>query len=171
MDIKVCLSTVVYWQIYPSGSIGTVRFQNVMLLLDLQPLDAAGIITLQNYPTLQLMGEGIMIGFLDTGIDYQNKVFRNLDGTTRIAGIWDQTIQEGASPEGLEYGTEYTEDMLNRALKEEEPLKSVPTKDEDGHGTYVASVAAGGADYNNRFTGAGTRSCHCMVKLKPARLI
>ena len=34
-------------------------------LLDMQPLDAAGIITLQNYPTLQLMGEGIMIGFLD----------------------------------------------------------------------------------------------------------
>jgi len=138
-------------------------------LLDLQPLDAAGIITLQNYPTLQLMGEGIMIGFLDTGIDYQNKVFRNLDGTTRIAGIWDQTIQEGASPEGLEYGTEYTEDMLNRALKEEEPLKSVPTKDEDGHGTYVASVAAGGADYNNRFTGAAPEAAIAMVKLKPAK--
>ena len=30
LDIKVCLSTVVYWQIFPSGSIGTVRFQNVM---------------------------------------------------------------------------------------------------------------------------------------------
>lgn len=44
-------------------------------LLDMQPLDAAGIITLQNYPTLQLMGDGIMIGFLDTGIDYQNRVF------------------------------------------------------------------------------------------------
>ena len=55
-------------------------------LLDMQPLDAAGIITLQNYPTLQLMGEGIMIGFLDTGIDYTHPVFRNLDGTTRIAG-------------------------------------------------------------------------------------
>ena len=45
-------------------------------LLDMQPLDAAGIITLQNYPTLQLMGEGIMIGFLDTGIDYTHPVYR-----------------------------------------------------------------------------------------------
>ena len=43
-------------------------------LLDMQPLDAAGIITLQNYPTLQLMGEGIMIGFLDTGIDYTSGI-------------------------------------------------------------------------------------------------
>ena len=73
-------------------------------LLDMQPLDAAGIITLQNYPTLQLMGEGIMIGFLDTGIDYTHPVFRNLDGTTRIAGIWDQTIQDGDPPEmGMEH--------------------------------------------------------------------
>ena len=82
-------------------------------LLDMQPLDAAGIITLQNYPTLQLMGDGIMIGFLDTGIDYQNRVFRNLDGTTRIVGIWDQTIQTGRTPQGLYYGTEYTEEMIN----------------------------------------------------------
>ena len=42
-----------------------------------------------------------MIGFLDTGIDYQNRVFRNLDGTTRIVGIWDQTIQTGRTPQGL----------------------------------------------------------------------
>ena len=41
-----------------------------------------------------------MIGFLDTGIDYQNRVFRNLDGTTRIVGIWDQTIQTGRTPQG-----------------------------------------------------------------------
>ena len=59
--------------------------------------------------------------------------------------------------------------MLNRALKEEEPLKSVPTKDEDGHGTYVASVAAGGADYNNRFIGAAPEAAIAMVKLKPAK--
>lgn len=85
-------------------------------LLDMQPLDAAGIITLQNYPTLQLMGEGIMIGFLDTGIDYTHPVFRNLDGTTRIAGIWDQTIQDGDPPEGFLYGTEYTEERINAAL-------------------------------------------------------
>lgn len=42
-----------------------------------------------------------MIGFLDTGIDYTHPVFRNLDGTTRIAGIWDQTIQDGDPPEGF----------------------------------------------------------------------
>lgn len=137
--------------------------------LDMQPLDAAGIITLQNYPTLQLMGDGIMIGFLDTGIDYQNRVFRNLDGTTRIAGIWDQTIQTGRTPQGLYYGTEYTEEMINAALRAENPLQIVPSVDTDGHGTFVASVAAGGAEVGNRFLGAAPEASIAMVKLKPAK--
>lgn len=138
-------------------------------LLDMQPLDAAGIITLQNYPTLQLMGDGIMIGFIDTGIDYQNRVFRNLDGTTRIAGIWDQTIQTGRTPQGLYYGTEYTEEMINAALRSEDPLQIVPSVDTDGHGTFVASVAAGGAEVGNRFLGAAPETAIAMVKLKPAK--
>lgn len=138
-------------------------------LLDMQPLDAAGIITLQNYPTLQLMGDGIMIGFIDTGIDYQNRVFRNLDGTTRIAGIWDQTIQTGRTPQGLYYGTEYTEEMINAALRSEDPLQIVPSVDTDGHGTFVASVAAGGAEVGNRFLGAAPEAAIAMVKLKPAK--
>ena len=102
-------------------------------LLDMQPLDAAGIITLQNYPTLQLMGEGIMIGFLDTGIDYTHPVFRNLDGTTRIAGIWDQTIQDGDPPEGFLYGTEYTEERINAALHSESPQELISSEDTDGN--------------------------------------
>ena len=138
-------------------------------LLDMQPLDAAGIITLQNYPTLQLMGDGIMIGFLDTGIDYQNRVFRNLDGTTRIVGIWDQTIQTGRTPQGLYYGTEYTEEMINTALRSEDPLQIVPSVDTDGHGTFVASAAAGGAEVGKQFLGAAPEASIAMVKLKPAK--
>ena len=135
----------------------------------MQPLDAAGIITLQNYPTLQLMGDGIMIGFLDTGIDYQNRVFRNLDGTTRIVGIWDQTIQTGRTPQGLYYGTEYTEEMINAALRSEDPLQIVPSVDTDGHGTFVASAAAGGAEVGKQFLGAAPEASIAMVKLKPAK--
>ena len=135
----------------------------------MQPLDAAGIITLQNYPTLQLMGEGMMIGFLDTGIDYQNEVFRNLNGTTRISGIWDQTIQTGNPPEGFAYGTEYTQTMIDMALQSEKPETIVPSKDADGHGTFVASVAAGSAKIENRFLGAAPEAAIAMVKLKPAK--
>ena len=138
-------------------------------LLDMQPLDAAGIITLQNYPTLQLMGEGIMIGFLDTGIDYTHPVFRNLDGTTRIAGIWDQTIQDGDPPEGFLYGTEYTEERINAALHSKSPQELISSEDTDGHGTFVASVAAGSAESSGQFLGAAPEAVIAMVKLKPAK--
>ena len=68
-------------------------------LLDMDALNETGISTVQNYPALQLDGKGIMIGFVDTGIDYTNEIFRNPDGTTRIVGIWDQTLQEGEPPQ------------------------------------------------------------------------
>ena len=67
-------------------------------LLDMDALNETGISTVQNYPALQLDGKGIMIGLVDTGIDYTSEIFRNPDGTTRIAGIWDQTLQEGEPP-------------------------------------------------------------------------
>lgn len=137
----------------------------------MQPLDAAGIITLQNYPTLQLMGEGIMIGFLDTGIDYTHPVFRNLDGTTRIAGIWDQTIQDGDPPEGFLYGTEYTEERINAALHSESPQELTSSEDTDGHGTFVASVAAGSAESSGQFLGAAPEAVICDGKAEAGKKI
>ena len=138
-------------------------------LLDTEALNEAGISQIQNYPTLKLTGKGVMIGFIDTGIDYQNPIFRNLDGTTRIAGIWDQTIQTGRTPQGLYYGTEYTEEMINAALRSEDPLQIVPSVDTDGHGTFVASAAAGGAEVGKQFLGAAPEASIAMVKLKPAK--
>ena len=47
--------------------------------------------------------------------DYENEVFRNEDGTTRIRNLWDQTIP-GNPPEGYVIGTEYTREEINEAL-------------------------------------------------------
>ena len=76
-----------------------------------------------------------MIGFLDTGIDYRHPVFRNIDGSTRIVGIWDQTDQTGNPPEGLDYGSSYTKEQIDEALRESDPFTVVPQRDENGHGT------------------------------------
>ena len=80
-----------------------------------------------------LTGKRVVIGFADTGIDYRNPVFRKPDGSTRILAIWDQTIQSGTPPEGFVYGSEYTRQQINEALKREDPYSLVPTRDEDGH--------------------------------------
>lgn len=148
---------------------GYNNIPNCYALLDMDAMNAAGISALQNYPTLQLQGTGIMIGFIDTGIDYQNMLFRNMDGSTRIAGIWDQTIQTGTLPDGFYYGSEYTQDMINEALRSENPQMVVPSVDTNGHGTSVASVAAGNENIQNRFVGAAPRSTLAVVKLKEAK--
>ena len=83
--------------------------------LDEEALQAGGIIRVQSQPNLALRGQGVLIGFVDTGIDYQNEVFRNSDGSSRILRIWDQSIQSGDTPEGFLYGTEYTKEQIGVA--------------------------------------------------------
>lgn len=49
-------------------------------LLDTLALETTGILQLQNQPALSLRGQGIFIGFVDTGISYELSCFRNADG-------------------------------------------------------------------------------------------
>ncbi len=94
---------------------------------------------------LNLNGKGIIIGILDSGIDYRNSDFRNLDGSTRILCLWDQTI-EGNPPKGYKAGTEYNREEINQALNvasNQGVNPIVPSVDVTGHGTEVASIAVG----------------------------
>ncbi len=137
--------------------------------VSMETLNQTGILPVQNYPTLQLKGNGILIGFLDSGIDYTDNVFRSLDGQTRIMAIWDQTLQSGTPPEGFSYGSEFTQTQINEALRLEDPLSLVPATDETGHGTYAASLAAGGASASDQFLGAAPEASIAVVKLKQAK--
>lgn len=138
-------------------------------LLSMEAMNQAGILPIQNYPTLQLKGSNVMIGFVDTGIDYTNTLFRNIDGSTRIAGIWDQTIQSGVPPENFVYGSEYTREMIDQALRSDAPRSVVPSEDTNGHGTFVASLAAGSGNPAEQFIGAAPEATLAVVKLKSAK--
>ena len=144
-------------------------------LMDSTSLDVSGILALQNQPALSLRGQGILIGVIDTGIDYTNPLFQDAGGSTRILSIWDQTAEpeqraESASPpQGFLYGAEYTRDVINQALLSENPRDIVPTSDTNGHGTFLASVTAGSADVENDFVGAAPLSELVVVKLKEAK--
>lgn len=141
----------------------------LLTLMDTVSLDASGITRVQNQPTLNLKGSNMLIGFLDTGIDYTHPVFRRSDGSSRIYGIWDQTIQTGTPPEGQYYGTEYTNEQINEALRSDSPSALVPTEDTNGHGTFLAGVAAGSAIPEEDFVGAAPEAAIAMVKLKEAK--
>ena len=128
----------------------------------------SGILTVQREP-LDLTGKKVTIGFIDTGIRYQDPVFRDFAGRSRIVSIWDQTIQTGTPPEGFEYGSEYTNEMINEALAGENPLEIVPSTDPNGHGSVMASLAAGSSIENGSFTGAAPDCQIAVVKLKEAK--
>ncbi len=71
---------------------------NLFMLQDTTSLEISGITQVQNLTNLNLTGSGVLIGFIDTGIDYTNRVFRDAAGNTRIEAIWDQSLQGGATP-------------------------------------------------------------------------
>lgn len=124
-------------------------------------------------PPLSLTGRGVLVAVLDSGADYRHPEFRNLDGTTRIRALWDQTA-EGTPPPGYYVGTEYTQEQLNEALAREgltqqEAVREASdeglmqqgavrktsgemlarqnalpvSRDVSGHGTGVLAIAAG----------------------------
>lgn len=140
-------------------------------LMDSTSLDVSGILSLQSQPGLALKGQGILMGIVDTGIDYTNKLFLDSGGQTRIRSIWDQTqeSEEEIPPQGFLYGVEYTRAQINEALESASPRELVPVTDTNGHGTFLASVAAGSEDAVNDFIGAAPLSDIVVVKLKEAK--
>ena len=93
---------------------------------------------------LQLTGRGVLIGIVDSGVDYRHPAFLTADGKSRILRLWDQSIP-GNPPEGYTTGTEYTNEEINEALSlpVQEGRRLVPSEDGSGHGTAVLGVVAG----------------------------
>lgn len=134
-----------------------------------ESLEASGVNRLRNIPNFNFRGQGVLIGLVDTGIDYTNPLFQYADRTTRIALIWDQTIQSDSTPEGFPYGTVYSRDQINLALQNENPFDIVPSRDDIGHGTMLAGIAGGSEAQDNSFRGVAPDAEFVVVKLKQAK--
>lgn len=147
-----------------SNAIGLEPF--LMGTMETEALNASGITMLQNQPYLSLRGNDVLIGIIDTGIDYQNPCFIYEDGSSKIEYLWDQSIR-GNSPTGLCYGSEFTNNDISNALKSDNPLLIVPSVDEVGHGTDLSAVSAGREV--NGFIGAAPEANLIVVKLKQAK--
>lgn len=141
----------------------------VMGLMDTTSMEQSGILPVHYSPASGFRGNGVMVSIIDTGIDYTHPAFRFSNGSTRLLGLWDQTVESDKVPEQFPYGTLYTSDDLNQALMTENPLDIVPSRDEEGHGTFMAGIIAGSEDRENDFIGAAPEASIIAVKLKPAK--
>lgn len=87
-------------------------------------------------------GSHALIAFIDNGIDVLHEAFTDGDKRTRIAGIWDQRDETGPHPPGFDYGTHHTDIQSYLTAGASPPALG---RNVDGHGTHVASIAAGRA--------------------------
>lgn len=148
---------------------GLMQGETINRSFDPNSLIVSGITQVQREP-LNLSGRGVIICIIDTGIDYTNAAFLDSEGNSRILAIWDQTIQSGEPPAGFYYGTEYRREEINRALRAEDPYSYVPSRDEIGHGSAMAGVAAGSRLGNGvSYVGAAPDADIVVVKLKESK--
>jgi subtilisin family serine protease len=95
-------------------------------------------------------GSGVVVGVVDTGLDFRHPSFQNVDGTTRVAWL----LSFGQPPRGVHAALEDDmgctaygdcavfsaadiDDLLSAGTLGELPVDSI------GHGSHVASIAAG----------------------------
>ena len=104
-----------------------------------------------------LNGAGILIGAVDSGVDWKHDDFKNPDGTTRLISLWDQSDAGGPNPAGFRYGSEWAPADMNGATPR---CREV---DRSGHGSHVLSIAGG----DGSATGGGAAPAFTLAGMAP----
>lgn len=105
-------------------------------------------------------GSGILIGLIDTGIDFSHKDFKDAQGNSRIKFLWDQASTSGpAAPTPFNYGVEWTDADINANICTHSDLPHY------GHGTHVSGIAAGNGLATGKFQGCAPNADIIMVAL------
>jgi len=100
-------------------------------------------------------GAGVIVGFVDTGIDTTHPDFTFPNGSTKILYVWDQTTS-GRAPAGFGYGYECTSFDIE--------ARSCPEIDTFGHGTHVAGIATSSGMATGNYSGVAPGARIIFVK-------
>lgn len=155
--------------------IGTNNFKVIYVippqlytLQEISAIDSSQVSLLQANIPLRLNGNGVIVGIVDTGIDYLNEEFRDKNGKSRIIAIWDQTIEGNNENTTIPFGSLYTREEINKAIEIYEaggnPYDIVPSKDINGHGTGMAGIV-GASGKNKDIKGVAPECEFVIVKL------
>ena len=125
----------------------------------------------------QLRGKGVLVGIVDTGVDFRHADLRDKLGKTRIAYLLSRTEpRDGRHPEfpdydGMQISTaKDLDELLDLEAKGMQPPVPIRETDINGHGTHVAGIAAStglatsGRFAAGRYVGIAPESTLCIVK-------
>lgn len=88
---------------------------------------------LAQHPTLR--GQGVVVGVVDSGVDWRHDDFRKPDGRTRM-----EMFVHAVNTNGSDTFSQFSATDIDAALS---GSGGVPDGDLNGHGTHCASIAAG----------------------------
>lgn len=124
---------------------------------------AAGTDYIYKNPYTNLTGKGVLVAIIDSGIDYLHPDFIDSSGKSKIVSLWDQESTKGNTPEGYIFGSEFTNEDLNRAISKNDGTLSV---DNIGTGTLAAGIVGGNGKNNELYKGVATECELVVVKLR-----
>ncbi|HXV93775.1 MAG TPA: S8 family serine peptidase [Pseudonocardia sp.] len=110
-----------------------------------------------------LTGAGVLLGIVDTGVDWTHPDFRNADGTTRLERFLFARVPQGSQ---VSQFSRFEAAEIDKAL---DGGPAIPAGDPGGHGTHCASVAAGNGlgQPDRRFRGAAPEAALMAVRSEP----
>ncbi len=87
---------------------------------------------------VNLLGKGVLVSVIDSGIDITHPEFIDINGNTRILNLWDQSLKYNDNS-GV-----YTRQDINDILRDiaNDDINVVNIRDSSGHGTAVGGIIA-----------------------------
>ena len=111
-------------------------------------------------------GNGVIVGDVDSGVDWAHGDFLDADGNSRILYLWDTSVNTpGRDPQtlfgmtGFDYGTVWTQaEITGGSCTEFDPPAN------GGHGTHTLGTAAGNGGATGNYTGMAPNADIIFVK-------
>lgn len=99
-------------------------------------------------------GAGVIIGYIDSGIDLSHPDFQDSLGQTRVLWLWDTKLPvSGNTPQPYGYGQEWDKAGIDAGL-----ATAHTGQDEYGHGCYVSGIGSGDGSSVGHFQGVAPKS-------------